>query len=149
MWTFLSDSVYQNLHISIQRRPSILRTIGKVIFSKFNIYFHFPKLDISISPETLSPCSFPQKLNLGRERRRDPCVLCLQRGGRYARLWPSEIWPVSLWGMIATLPKIKHIFLARNHGLRFLKAPLPPPQFKLSSFQSQHTTSLMPEKGYQ
>lgn len=37
-----SDSVYQNLHISIQRRPSILRTIGKVIFSpKFNYLFSF------------------------------------------------------------------------------------------------------------
>lgn len=95
-----SDSVYQNLHISIQRRPSILRTIGKVIFSpKFNIYFHFPKLDISISPETWALVHFLRKLNLGRGKGAGPLrAVSTARGPPRTALAIWNLASQPLWG---------------------------------------------------
>ena len=122
-------------------KPSILRATHKVIFSpKFKICFHFPKLDISISSETWALVHFLRKLSLGRGKGTGPfpvstcCVYsqgaATQGSGRLKSGQSASL------GMIATLPKIKkHIFLARNHGLRFLKAPLLPLQFKPSSFK--------------
>lgn len=46
-----SDSVYQNPYIS-RKGLSNLRATGEVIFPKFKIWFHFLKLEISISTNT-------------------------------------------------------------------------------------------------
>ena len=138
-----SDSICQNLYISILR---------ETIHSESNSLSHPPHPPnsrfiviflkwIFQLPQKPEPLFISWEKSVGVERAQAPRMLCPQQGPQGRALAVSNLAKRPLSGSSSHFQEKKkkqphtHTFLAMKHRLRFLKAPLLPPQSKSSSFK--------------